>query len=801
MAKGRSPERRHGLAAAALAAFLLPTAALAAPADFRIRRKALDEALLDFAVQADVSLNAAAARQCRRDGNAVQGRMEPEEALRRLLAGTGCRFERVGPRAFRIVRAERVEPRPATPPPPPPQPEQPTVVEEVIVTATRRPMVASRLPYAVSAVSEERLDREGVADVGGVAELTPGLTVTNLGPGRDKLIIRGVSDGALTGRVQSTVGIYLDDTRLTYNAPDPDLRLADVERVEVLRGPQGSLYGAGSIGGVYHIVTRKPRFEETEARLVAETSLTADGEAGWALEAVYNMPVAGDRAALRVVGWDERLGGYIDNPALGLEDVNRTSRRGLRAALAVQAAPQWTLTAGAVLQAINSDDAQYTDGTGDLARSNAVREPHHNDLGGGWAALAGTTSWARVRWTGAWLRHEVDSRYDASEALPLFGGPAGSAAAFDEDILSETFVTELHLISPLGARIPWLVGGFYAEAHEDVGADLRAPASLYREDRSSEVSEFALYGEVSATRGRWTGVVGGRLFWSRDETRSLRSASGQVSEFEGLLEETGFAPKLVVRYQGGPRWMVYAQAAEGYRTGGFNTGGPAGQVFGGEGDAQPLRRYRGDELWSYELGGKWSDPDRGLALQAALYRVAWRDIQSTQLLPSGLAYTANLGDGEAFGLELEGAWSTGPLSFNANLILNEPELVKVDRGFAGASDSGLAGVPRFAASLSGHYERPLSGRWVLEADARLSWIGPSQLTFDAGLSPGMGDYGALRLAMGVRSERWRATAFVDNAADSLGDTFAYGNPFSVRSGPQHTPQRPATVGLRLERTF
>ncbi len=787
------------LAAAAIA---LPAPALAAPRDFRLPAKPLATALVDFAVQADVSINAGAARACRRLSNAVAGRMEPTEALRRLLDGTGCGFEFIDARTVRIRPVTSGVAAPARAPTPPP--DRPTSVQEVIVTATRWPSVAARLPYAVSSVAEERLRRDDVRDALDLTELTPGFAVTNLGPGRDKLIVRGLSDGPLTGRIQSTVGIYLDDTRLTYNAPDPDLRLVDIERVEILRGPQGSLYGVGSIGGVYHVVTRAPQPGVLEGGVAAGAAMTRDGDPSWSVEAVVNLPVFADRGAVRLVGWEERSGGYIDDAGLGAENVNGTVRRGFRVSGLTEILPGWSLRASGLSQTITSEDTQYAEsGLAELTRENAVQEPHHNDFAGGSVSLAGEIPHARVRWTSAFLHHKLSSRYDASEVLPAFGAPLGPAAPFDERSASETFVTELNFASPLGARHPWLFGVFYSEGHEELQARLHDPGLLYVEQRADEVAEVAVYGEASFRRGPWTLIAGGRFFWASVDTESSVHMPGAGDRlFADSLTDSGFAPKYVARYQFTDRLMVYVQAAEGYRTAGFNTAGVIGQPFSsGPGGPQPRRRFGGDELWSYEAGGKWTNPDIGFSLQAAVFHVRWKDVQSTQLLASGLPYTATLGDAETFGLEAEAAWTVGPFDFHANVLLNEPELVSPAPGYPARPDSELAGVGRFAAAMSVHYERPLSAGVMLEADGRFAYVGRSRLTFDAATAPDMGDYGALRLKGGLRTKRWRASLYVENATDSEGDTFAYGNPFTIRLRDQHTPQRPLTAGVRLEWTY
>lgn len=778
-----------------------PGVALAAPRDFRIAARPLAEALIDFAVQADVSIDTAAARRCRRMGNAVSGRLEPEAALRRLLADTGCGFEKLGPRNWRIVRLTETRPAPPPPSPPalPPPDPRPTEVEGVIVTATRRPSVAARLPYAVSTVPGDALAGQGATGAAEIALLTPGLTVTNLGPGRNKLIVRGLSDGGLTGEIQSTVGIYLDDTRLTYSAPDPDLRLVDVARVEVLRGPQGSLYGAGSIGGVLHIVTRRPDPTAWDGFVSAEVSTTAEGGPGHALEAMINAPLFDGRAAVRAVGWIEAEGGYLDNPLLGRTDVNATERDGGRLTLAADFGARWNVAAGLVGQTITSEDSQYVQaGLPDLTRITRVAEPHHNDFGASWLTLTGDLGFGRLRWNTAYVNHRLSSRYDASTALPDFGFPAGPAAAWDERLATGSWLSELDVTSPPGARIAWIGGVFLAEGHESQTYHLRSGGDLYSELRRDEISELSVYGEASLPWWRFTFTAGGRYFWASTETISDIEQSGAgTAHFSDEFAESGFAPKLVVRYQIDDRWMVYLQAAEGYRTGGFNTGGPIGQVFGSGPGQQPSRRYAGDELWSYEAGTKWSHLGLGLTLQASAYMVSWEDIQSTQLLPSGVPYTANIGAGEAFGLELEAAWRIGDFQFTGAAVVAEPELDEPAPGFVVHPDSALAGVARTTLSLTGQYRREWRDGWIVTAGARVAYIGRSQLTFDGGTSPDMGGYVTARIEGGVEHGHWRLEGFIENPADSRDNTFAYGNPFTLRSLEQITPQRPLTLGAQI----
>src|SRR6185436_13315246 len=164
---------------------------------------------------------------------------------------------------------------------------------------------------------------------------------------------------AFTGRTQSTVGLYLDDIPITYNAPDPDLRLADLERVEVLRGPQGALYGSGSIGGIVRLVTQRPDPAAASGQITLEGMLNDPGDRSFGAEAVFNLPLASGRAAIRGVAYVDEFAGYLDNPGLGLEDVNGGRRTGVRLAGLAELPGGWQGHATLLRQGIKTDDSQY----------------------------------------------------------------------------------------------------------------------------------------------------------------------------------------------------------------------------------------------------------------------------------------------------------------------------------------------------------------------------------------------------------------------------------------------------------
>lgn len=776
-------------------------AATAAPRliAFHIAPQPLPAALIQLAIQARVSIGAGPAFACAPTARAVEGTYSLEVALTRLLAGTGCGYRLIDAGAVEIVRLPPVAPtRPAAA-----TPSAPAETSELIVVATRRPTQADRLAYAVSAQDSHLLIAMGVRDAGDLALTTPSMMVTNLGPGRDKILLRGLSDGALTGRTQSMVGIYLDEVRLTYNAPDPDLRLTDMAQVEVLRGPQGALYGAGSLGGVLHLVTAPPDPDRRAGWASVSAAATGDGGPSSVLEGMINQPFAGGRGAARLTAYRDAQGGYIDDAGLGLDDVNRSVRTGLRLALRFDLDDHWRLTGGVVSQTINSDDTQYAlEGAAPLTRRTQVREPHDNDFAEAHLGLQGALPWGELRASAAVVRHQVASRYDATTAPPL-ALPPGPAAYDDEDDI-HSLVTEVTLSAPSTAERPWLAGLFLARTRQDIGLTLATlgPAGVtgFQEVRRDRLNEAAIFGQVELPLGeRLRLTAGGRLFASDTEVDSAITAplAGTAARFTGQIKHSGFTPKLVLAYAVSPSLLTYVQAADGYRAGGVNTTGAPGQVFNPQSVAEPYRLYEPDELWSFEAGVRASLLDDRLKLRGAVFEAFWRNIQSDQLLPSGLPFTANIGDGRNLGVELEAAYSDGPLVLRGELLVNSPELDHANPAFPGRADLGLAGAPAVTAGVSAHYAWPLPGDRRLEADARYSYVGVSRLTFDAVTAPKMGDYGVARVAASLVSDPWRLTLAIDNLTDSHGDTFAYGNPFTLRASRQVTPLRPRAVSMTL----
>jgi len=766
-----------------------------------IRQTTASETLIELGVRMGVSVGGVEA--CKGPGVPLVGSFTLREALDRAVAGRGC--------AYALVDARTVRLSPLKPPARPQvvaRPVAPTAIEPVaplaplIITAGKRPARLGSLPGGVSVIGSPQLQDTGVGETGSVARQTAGFITTNLGAARNKILLRGLSDGTFTGRTQSTVGTYLDDLPVNYNAPDPDLRLIDVERVEVLRGPQGALYGGGSLSGIYRIVTRAPELGAYSASAGATFADTESGSNSYRFEGVVNVPTSA-QSALRATLYHDVDGGYLDDVNLRLSNVDKTTRRGGRVAWRVERG-EWELRLGVAGQSVSSKDTQYvTLAPSGPRRANQVRETHRNRLGQTSLKISGSGDWGQFESVTGYVAHKFASRYDATLALTQFAEAGVELGLYDESSRVRMAVQDALYTGPERGRLRWMVGLFAANSIEEGDAGLRARSSnvtrtVYNENRKDLLNEYAVYGEASYDLGAgWKASVGGRRFKTTVHTRShvLAPSPGTSRDLDRKASFSGFSPKVSLQRDLSGGGMIYLLTSEGYRAGGFNSGGlvvPA-----------PTRRvFHPDHLRNYEIGATLT-PFRGrLNLRTALFYDDWRNIQTDQYFPSGLSYTANIGDGRNRGVEIEAAWrATNRLTVSGNALFNEPKLTRIAPGFGIGAAASLPGVPDVSFGSLVTYHRPLTTEATLMLTAETGYIGRSRLTFDPRYSPSMGGYYTGKVSAQVMTDRWRAAVFVSNPWNSSSDTFAYGNPFSFGQVRQVTPQRPRTWSLSLSANF
>jgi len=766
--------------------------AQAAPAriQFRVGPQPYSEALLDIAQQANVTLIGAAACPGQFLGH-LDASMTLEAALGQVLAGAPCSWRLIAPGAVEVSAGATVATIEAV------RPLPPVTVGELLVTATKRVRNPRELAVAVTAIPRAELYAAGATDAAEAAGQLAGVLATNLGPGRNKLLLRGLSDGAYTGRARSIVATYLDDIPVNYNAPDPDFRLVDIERVEVARGPQGALYGAGSISGVYRLVSRKPDLSDYSTEVRATGADTKSGARSYAAEGYVNAPILGDMLGARLAAYQEIQGGYLDDIGQMRDDVDRTERRGARLILLFHPSDAWMMSATVAGQHLRSEDTHYTTPGLGLKRSVRIPEPHVNDI-----ALA--TATVRRSWGGAeltsstgYIRHAYGSLYDATATQTLYTDFARTSA-YSERTVTKMIVQDLFLSSRGAGRLEWL-GGLYGSdtrtrsPTEFLAQVPRAPNILvYGDRRRDHTRELAAYGEASYRFAPgWTLAAGGRVFHINTRTESdVVSERFQPRGFDREVSFTGFSPKVSVQYEFPVGDLVYAVISEGYRSGGINSGGAL--------PLPPQREdYRPDRLLNYEIGLKAERLERRLALNAALFYAHWKDIQTDQFRPSGIPYTTNAGDAHIVGVETELAWRTDwGLSAQLNGRYSRIRTTKGNIDLTPNLANGLPGAPPLSAGGLVSYERAAFGDWTLRLVGQATYIGRSRVTFDAA-QPSMGNYTRTKLSAELSGPHLGVQVYVINPLDARGDTFAFGNPFNPDQTRQITPQRPRTVGVTI----
>ena len=767
-----------------------PAFAQNATVTIHVHPKPLAAALLDFAVQAGLSVNETGIDFHEAVGNAVDGSFTQQDGLRRLLSGTGYDFQFVAADSVQIRAAKPASIRAS----------RPAVIENVLVTATKRAEVAQSLPYSIAVAKGADLQDAGVISSNELTSYIAGLTATNMGAGEDKLFVRGLSDSVLPGLSESVVGLYLDEMRIADDAPDPNLQLIDIDRVEVLRGPQGSLYGGGSLAGLVRIVTRKPVLDSYEAAGGVSAATTAGGELSGGLNLMLNLPIAPGELAARLVGYSETTSGYVDDLRLHQSNVNRTTITGGRAAIGWQPDDTWTITGNMTYQETSARDSQYyVQSLGPDSRDNLLREPHYDRI-----LLTGLT--AEADFSGAdlvsntsFLDRRLKVRFDASHAWPSLTGFPLAPSPFDYARSILSFTHETRLSSTDNGRWEWLAGLFLGHRDEDFASTLSGPDSggamvLARvETREDRADEGALFGEVTYRFTSEISLIGGaRLFIATHRISAERTGLlvGAPSPFKGTSSQTGIAPKLVLNYQPSASATFYAQFSEGYRLGGLNVNGPAGAT--GEGE----RNFDSDSLRNYEIGSKLNLFGGTMVANGAAYLALWRNVQTDQIAPDGAFFILNAGSVRDLGFELDlesrpmanlslqvhGFWNNAMLSHPNPLLLT--------------NEGGLPGAPDTRVGVSARYDIPLDEWGNAFLGASYDYVGASHLGFGEN-TPSMGNYRLVNVRLGWMRENWQATFFIDNLTGDVQNTFAFGNPFNIDAERQITPPRPRTIGLSL----
>jgi iron complex outermembrane receptor protein len=761
----------------------------AASIAFEIKAGGLTQALIELGRQAHITIGVTDPRVAAVRSPGVHGRMTLRSALERMLTGTGFTYV-MTPGSVRIVKDQ---------PKRPPQPQSPRITEEtnakrqdedIIVTASKRDVRLSRFGGTVHVIELNSLSGNGGEGTEAILDLLPVLASTHLGPGRDKIYVRGVADSSFNGPSQSVVGLYLGDVRLTYNAPDPDLALYDVDRIELLEGPQGTLYGTGSLGGVLRLVPNRPDLGHFAGFLSAAGITTAHGGLGGDASGMLNMPLVKGRIALRAVAYGSTWPGFIDDTQLNLHDINRTKISGWRAALRVDAGNGWDVEFGGLAQDIGGRDGQYALSTlPPLTREASVRQPFDNDY-----RLDSVTVRKRfpefelVSATGV-VRHQLESRFDAT-GFPGTIGPQIFAESIDISMISH----ESRLSHSNSRGEGWLAGISFVHDVDEISRELGHPGSLAPISRlRNEFSEAALFGQVGLTLAPWAVLtVGGRVTYNKEEG-GLRQDSTNFDEPTRRMVR--LSPGGRMTFQLSKTAVAYVRYERAHRAGGIAVA---------EGALGPsVRRFETDSLSSLEAGVRIGQLARtGYELSTSVSNARWNDVQADLIDATGLPFTTNLGDGRIRGLEIEAAWRpiTG-LTFEVATFLNDSDLHRSDSAGPLGGEGDFPNVADVGGRASVGFEKRLGSSVLLGVSSSVRYVGKSRLGIGAPLDSKQGGYAVGDVGARLSNGQTGITLGVTNVGDIQGNQFSLGNPFSLSKGNQITPLRPRTIRLGIDRAL
>lgn len=684
--------------------------------------------------------------------------------------------------------------------------EQPPVLGEVIVTATKRRENVQNVPFAVVALDQQALTDRGAGSVEQALEYVPAVSFTSNGSNSGTYTIRGISTSSYVANAQSPVALYIDDIDIldpTYPKVTMNLRLFDVSRVEVLEGPQGTLFGSGSLGGAIRVITNEPDLRNYQAEARASVEDTRGGHAGYDLNAMINVPLVTDKLALRIVGYSQEDGGYIDNLRRRESDVNYAYTEGGR--LELKWLPLEDLTVlGTVLAEDDTphdsaysvyDNHSYT-WDGAVANYNYSNTKIYSLKGvyePGWGTVTSITTYAD--------RRENAAGDFTADAAALLGIDAPSPIT--DAGPSRTFSQELRAASPQDRRFRWLIGGIYIDNHRTVDENVLVPGSqailggtsddISIADSLGRTREEAVFGDLSYDiLPNLTLTVGARRSDNRLVTSQSIGGSAQIpSNTYDVATENATTPKYNLSYHFTPTIMAYVQAAKGYRIGQVNT------VRSDPISGQPIPAASApDSLWNYELGEKSALLDHRLLINADVYYVDWQDIQLNELtLVSGINYIGNAGRANVKGVELEvegrpaAGWDLG-----ASLALTDAHLETVNPTVVATPGDRLPGSAPVSADLYVQYDYPLTDGSLLFARADGRYVGKEYSDLDNSTSLTYGNYAELNLRGGLKWSHYSLTAYVDNASDGSGKAGA----FDSLNFPVAIRQRPLTGGLTFD---
>jgi iron complex outermembrane receptor protein len=657
----------------------------------------------------------------------------------------------------------------------------------VVVTANLREERLRNVAQSVSVVTAQKVEQLQAFNFADYVKFVPGLTLVESAPGQNQLILRGLNAGGDA----STVGTYIDET--PYGSTSglangvllpPDIDAFDMQRIEVDKGPQGTLYGASTLGGLLKFVTNPP----DPTRFGAEAEATVDGlgdGVGWATKGMVNVPIGPD-AALRVVGSDVTTPGFIDDAVRHVSDVNNSDEAGVRGSFLWQPTSTLTIRLTAIAQNFqetgsNDEDLRLNPATGVpiepltplygslkngrvLSGFDHIENRVYNgtvDWNLGWSTLTSSTSYGTY-----------DSQSQADTTL-LFNTQETASLAVNK------FTEEDRLASASGQPLEWLAGFFYTRETADLdqhvlglGAPFGVGTQVELADLTSFYEEEAGFGTVTYHfTPQFDLAVGGRYAHNDQNSNTFENVLGSKITQPGSSSDSTFTYSVAPRWKPNPDTTVYARIASGYQPGGPN------DVAVGAPNAVP-RTFGPDSVVSYEVGAKADLFQDTLSFDVDAYYIDWYNIQLIADIDN-TGVDVNGGRARSEGIEAQGTYTPiEGLTFTANAAYTDARLTtKTNALLGGKAGDRLPFTPDWAAALDGVYNWSINDDVKAFVGATWSYVGGRVSSFSGtiGQVP-LPSYNTWDVRAGVNVRRnWTVEVFAKNVGDVRGISSFGGN--------------------------
>ncbi len=697
-----------------------------------------------------------------------------------------------------------------------------STIQEVVVTAQKRSENIENVPATVSVVGAQELSQFHVTQLADIGAYVPGLQVDSGGtPGQTQLSIRGIAPVG----TNATVGTYIDDTPIGATSLHDrgayyglDLLPYDVQRVEVLEGPQGTLYGANALGGIVKYVLTQPNMQKTDIRAGADIEgVSGGGGLGGGMRAMINAPIVPDKLGFIASYAFEDAPGYIDNVQTGEKNQNGVHQESARLALLWQATPDLSLKLGALYQhtkaqgnaSVALDPTTLRPLSGDLTDNNYLPNIFQSSLRYYVADLNWDLHWAKLVSATSYSEQNssilADNTRTYQPILALFGAPNG-LSAFPLGLSTHKITQELRLSSPTDMKLEWLAGVYY---DHEVGGNSQALTSqnpdgsailglnpLFAASLPTTYKEYAVFGDATYHFATWFDLAAGVRYARNSQAFTEIILPG--SPILAAEHEPGHSSEGVWTYSVNPRLhlakdvMAYARVASGYQPGGPNVALPGVPAS-----------VNSSTLTNYEVGLKSSFWGHRAVLNVSAFDLEWSNIQVNGAAPGGVTYTANGGTARSRGFEADGSVRPVHGLTLAGAVTYTDAVFTQDVASVGALNGDrLPFVPIWSGSLRADYVWPLFSDWTGQIGGGLRVVGSRSSSGPNAVDEfRTGAYAALDLNAGVASDRYAIRLFVKN----LTNTRTYLTDYVVQNGltgaiPQveGIVMQPLTLGVSLD---